>query len=170
MYLVMPKDISSMHRSAFRYTHKAFTLIEVILVVLILGIMAGFVIPSLDFGVLGKLKADTHASMFSNTLRVARSMAIMHASTNGAGYKVKLSPASPYTSYQILNALDASVVKGVVALPSGLSCTGVSEITFNGLGDAIAGSSQVVQFSESGTCYQVTVWPVGGRIEVEVCP
>jgi len=170
VHIVIPNNIDTKQRATYRCACKAFTLIEVILVVAILGITASFIIPRLDLDVLGKLDVQTHSARFANSLRVARSMAIMHASTNSSGYKVKLSNTSPYNAYQIINGANTMPSKEIVTLPSALSCTGVSEISFNGLGNSTAGSSQVVQFSESGTCYQVTVWPVGGRIEVSVCP
>ncbi|MFC1782148.1 Tfp pilus assembly protein FimT/FimU [Planctomycetota bacterium] len=145
---------------------KSFTLVELILVVLILAILAGIVVPRMGVDVIGKVDAETAAVQFSNYLRVARSLAIANAGTNGQGYKVILEPAEPYTSYKIVHAETLEDVKEPRKIPQGVICNGDSEFRFTGLGDLAAANQQQVQFTKGQDGSEVTVWPIGGRIRV----
>ena len=142
-----------------------FTLVELILAVAVLAILVSIVIPRIGWGTMGKVQAETAARQFSDYLKLARSLAITHASSNSSGYKVVLSPSQPYT-YSLINADTSDVVKGPVALPEGVARRGDRTYQFTPLG-TLSGSRELeVEFSKAGDATVVSVTPIG-RIMVE---
>ena len=141
-------------------------MIELILTVMIVAILAAVVIPRTGWSVVGTFESETAARQFAGYLKLARSLSITHASSNASGYKVVLSPASPYTSYKIVNSETSADVKAAVSIPPGVVCTGTGEFQFTPLGNFIAGSSRSVQFAKEDDTSVVTVTPTGGRVTV----
>lgn len=148
------------------YTVRAgFNLLELVLVVALLAILVSIAIPRLGWETMGKAQAETAGWQFSDYLKLARSLAITHASSNSDGYKVVLSPSQPYT-YSLINADTSDVVKGPIALPEGVDCSGDRTYQFTPLGNLSVSNELSVQFSKSGDTTVVTVTPVG-RITVQ---
>ncbi|GAG32660.1 unnamed protein product, partial [marine sediment metagenome] len=106
-----------------------------------------------------KVQAETAARQFSNYLKLARSLAITHASSNASGYKVVLSEG--FTSYSIINAETSEPVKGPVDIPEGVTCSGDSEFHFTPLGELQGGGTLTLQFQKSDDTTVVTVTPIG---------
>ena len=142
-----------------------FTLIELALTVVLLTILVSIAIPRLGWGTMGKVQAETAARQFSDYLKLARSLAITHASSNSEGYKVVLSPSRPYT-YSLINVDTSDVVKGPVALPEGVDRSGDRTYQFTPLGNLSVSRELSVQFSKSGNTTVVSVTPIG-RITVQ---
>lgn len=142
-----------------------FTLIELVLTVAVLAILVSIVIPRVGWDTMGKVQAETAARQFSDYLKLARSLAITHASSNSEGYKVVLSPSQPYT-YSLINADTSDVVKGPVALPEGVGHSGDRTCQFKPLGNLSVSRELSVQFSKSGDTTVVSVTPIG-RITVQ---
>ena len=150
-------------RSASR--RMGFTLVELILTVALLAILVSIVIPRIGWGTMGKVQSETTAQEFSNYLKLARSLAITHASSNEEGYEVVLSPSEPYT-YSLINANTSDVVKGPIAIPEGVERSGDNTFHFTPLGELPQGSSTLtLQFSKAGDTTVVTVTAIG-RITV----
>ncbi len=143
---------------------EGFTLIELILAVAVLAILVSIVIPRIGWGTMGKVQSETAAREFSNYLKLARSLAITHASSNSSGYEVVLSPSKPYT-YTLVNADTSDVVKGPIDIPEGVERSGDSTFQFTPLGNLTGGRELTVQFSKAGDTTVVSVTPVG-RITV----
>ena len=142
-----------------------FTLIELILAVAVLAILVSIVIPRVGWDTMGKVQAETAARQFSDYLKLARSLAITHASSNSSGYKVVLSPSQPYT-YSLINADTSDVVKGPIALPEGVARSGDRTYQFTPLGNLSVSRELEVEFSKSDEVAVVTVTPIG-RITVQ---
>ena len=140
-----------------------FTLVELILAVAVLAILVSITIPRIGWGTMGKVQAETAARKFSDHLKLARSLAITHASSNSSGYKVVLS--GPFTSYSVINVVTSEVVKGPIDIPEGVTCSGDDEFHFTPLGQLQGGSTLTVQFLKSGDATVVTATAVG-RITV----
>ena len=140
-----------------------FTLIELALTVLLLAILVSIAIPKIGWETMGKVQAETAARQFSDYLKLARSLAITHASSNSSGYKVVLS--GPFTSYSVINVATSEVVKGPIDIPEGVTCSGASEFHFTPLGQ-LDGGTLTLQFTRSSDTTVVTVTAVG-RITVE---
>ena len=141
-----------------------FTLVELILTVAVLAILLSIAIPRLGWDTMGKVQAQTAARQFSDYLKLARSLAITHANTNGDGYKVVLS--GPFTSYSVVNAATSETVKGPIDIPQGVACSGDSVFQFTPLGQLQGGSTLMLQFTKSGDTTVVTVTAIG-RITAE---
>ena len=137
-----------------------FTLIELIMVVAVLAILMSIAIPRMGWGTIGKVQAETAARNFSGHLKLARSLAISNAGGNPTGYKVVLSGA-PFTSYSVINAATAGVVKGPFDIPEGVTCTGEAEFHFTPLGKLESGTPKTTQFTKSGKTSVVTVTAIG---------
>ena len=141
-----------------------FTLVELILTVAVLAILLSIAIPRVGWDTMGKVQSETAARQFSDYLKLARSLAITHASTNGDGYKVVLS--GPFTSYSVVNAQTLEIVKGPIDIPQGVACSGDSAFQFTPLGQLQASSTLTIQFSKSSGTRVVSVTPIG-RITVQ---
>jgi prepilin-type N-terminal cleavage/methylation domain-containing protein len=141
-----------------------FTLIELVLTVAVLAILVSIVIPRIGWETMGKVQAETAARQFSDYLKLARSLAITHASSNSKGYKVVLSGL--FTSYSVINVATSGVVKGPIDIPEGVTCSGASEFHFTPLGKLQDGGTLTLQFTKSGDTTVVTVTPIG-RITVQ---
>ncbi|MCX5632239.1 MAG: type II secretion system protein [Phycisphaerae bacterium] len=139
---------------------KGFTLIELILVVVILAILASVVIPRAGWGTMSKVQAETAGREFCNYLKLARSLAITHASSNSEGYKVVLSPSQPYT-YSLSNVATSEVIKGPIALPQGVSRSGDRTYQFTPLGNLSVTQTRETTFSKDGETSVVSVTPIG---------
>ncbi len=142
-----------------------FTLVELILAVAVLAILVSIVIPRVGWDTMGKVQAETAARQFSDYLKLARSLAITHASSNSSGYKVVLSPSQPYT-YSLINTDTSDVVKGPIAIPEGVDRSGDRTYQFTPLGNLSVSSELSVQFSKAGDTTVVSVTPVG-RVTVQ---
>jgi len=141
-----------------------FTLIELALIVVLLAILASIAIPRIGLGTMGKVQAETAARQFSDYLKLTRSLAITHASSNSNGYKAVLS--GPFTSYSVINAATSEVVKGPIDIPEGVTCSGNSEFHFTPLGQLQGSGTLTLQFTKSGDTMVVSVTPIG-RITVQ---
>ena len=138
-----------------------FTLVELILAVAVLAILVSIVIPRIGWETMGKVQAETAARKFSDYLKLARSLAITHASNNSNGYKVVLSPSQPYT-YSLINADTSDVIKGPIALPKGVDRRGDRTYQFTPLGNLSVSRELEVEFSKAGNTTVVSVTPIGG--------
>ncbi|MGA2914534.1 MAG: type II secretion system protein [Sedimentisphaerales bacterium] len=136
------------------------TLIELILAVALIAILASIVVPRAGWGAMGKVQAETAGRQFSDYLKLARSLAITHASSNGQGYKVVMSPSQPYT-YSLSNAATSVVIKGPIALPQGVSRSGDQIFQFTPLDNLSVTQTLTASFSKGGETTVVNVTPTG---------
>ena len=120
----------------------AFTLVEIILAVLFLGIMAVIAIPRLSHSASSKQKADCLAKKIVTDLRRTRGLAISNAAVNTAGFKLVM-VGSPYTSYRIVDANSSEIVDSHT-IDSAVTCTGDEEFEFGPLGNLLSESDQLV--------------------------
>jgi len=142
-----------------------FTLIELVLVVALVAILASIAVSRSGWETMDKIQVQSNGRQFSNYLKLARSLAITHASSNGVGYEVVLSPSQPYT-YSLINSDTSQVIKGPIALPEGVSRSGDMTYEFTPLGNLSGSQELSVQFSKSDNTSVVTVTPIG-RIKIE---
>jgi len=148
-----------------RSTRAAFTLVEILIVVLILAIAAAIVVPNI--GSANDSQATSAAAVLRSDLEVARSLAM----TTQQPYSVVFSPdrlsykvVANYAgvAYAAAVAVDHPVIKGkkyevrLNALNGapGVSVTSVAFggqtfVTFQSLGDPVAGGSVVLR---AGNC------------------
>ncbi len=75
---------------------RAFTLTEMILVVLFIGIFAAISLPRMNFAIISKSRAGYAARKIVTNLRRTRMLAISDAATNTRGYELRMVGGAPY--------------------------------------------------------------------------
>ncbi|MGA2323536.1 MAG: hypothetical protein ABSG22_06780 [Sedimentisphaerales bacterium] len=143
----------------------AYSLAEMIVVVLILGALAFIAIPRLNFAALHHKQANTIAKQIVTDLRRTRTLAISYAANNTKGYNLQMVGSSPYTSYQIVDANSGATVD-TLTINSPISCTGGSIFKFGPLGNLLSGSSTTaITVSSESKTYTITVISATGIVE-----
>jgi len=146
----------------------AFTLVEVILVVLFLGIVAVIAVPRLSYSGSSRQKADGLVRKLATDLRRTRMLAISNAATNSKGFKLVMT-GSPYSGYQIVDDSNGTVVDSQT-ISSGISviCLGGIEFPFGPLGNKRTGtgiiSGIMITISAQGRLYRITFTSATGMV------
>ena len=143
----------------------AYSLVEMIVVVMILGAMAFIAIPRLNFTGLYSIQTNAVAKKIATDLRRTRTLAISYAANNTKGYTLQMVGSSPYTSYTIVDANSGATVS-TLTIDSPISCTGGSLFKFGPLGNLLSGSSSTaISVSSSGKTYTITVISATGIVQ-----
>jgi prepilin-type N-terminal cleavage/methylation domain-containing protein len=144
-------------QSAFRIPQsKGFTLIEVILVMVIIGILAATVVPRIDFTISTTASVDGAAYIVASDIRYAQEFAM----ANRVSKQVNFPANSPTYNFNPPNSLDPSG-----QLPSGVTINAPGyTVQFNSLGEPIAGGGGSVTVSAGGLTKTVTVTNYTGKV------
>jgi Tfp pilus assembly protein FimT len=143
---------------------KAYSLIEAIIVVAIIGALAFIAVPRLNFAGMYKKQAHSIAKQITTDLRRTRTMAIVYAATNTTGYSLRMTGSSPYTGYQIVNDAN-SVVIDTLTIDSHISSSGGANFRFGPLGNLRAGSDSSLTVTSQGQTYTITLISGTGIVE-----
>lgn len=147
---------------------RAFSLVELILMVAFLGIFAVIAVPRLNFAIISKQKADTVARKIVTDLRLTRRLAISDAAVNTKGFKLKMIGPSPYTSYEIEND-DTHETVATHTLDPGVTITCPTGITFafGPLGNLDPGSADEmdINISSEGRSFTITILKATGTVK-----
>ena len=141
----------------------AFTLVEIILAVLFLGIMAIIAIPRLSHSASSKQKADCLAKKIVTDLRRTRGLAISNAAVNTVGFKLSMT-GSPYTGYSIVDANSSETVDSHT-IDSAVSCTGGDEFEFGPLGNLLSGSDTQLVISADEKTFTIDITSATGMVK-----
>lgn len=145
-------------------SRKAYSLIELIIVVAIIAAIALVAVPRLQYAAVHRQKAQTVAHKIVTDLRRTRSLAILHAADNNDGFALNMVGSAPYTSYRIVNLHDSSVVDSHT-IDSAISCTGGAQFKFGPLGNLKDESGTQLIVSAQGKICTVTVTAATGMIK-----
>jgi type II secretory pathway pseudopilin PulG len=141
----------------------AFTLLELILMVSILGILVSIAVPRLKFDTLGRYKADTVARKIVTDLRRTRSLAISDAAVNTQGYELR--QISSPKGYEIKNLHTSAVVDSqTIGDYIGVTCVCGSSFAFGPLGNQLNATSTLT-ISAEGRTFDITVVQATGAIK-----
>jgi prepilin-type N-terminal cleavage/methylation domain-containing protein len=123
---------------------KGFTLIELVVVVMIIGIMAFITVPRMVSAVVALGKSNTGAERIAAAIRQCRTLAISNAATTSQGFTLNMTNVvgGNYTSFQIVNVQTSAVLE-TDSIPSGTTCTGSSQFQFGPLGNRTGGSGNL---------------------------
>ena len=140
-------------RSANR---RAFSLVELIVIVLILGVFAMIAVPRFNYAVVRRYKAEPTAKKIVTSLRLARALAISEAAINPKGFDLNMLGGSPYTGYEIENA-DTKAIVSTCTIDSDVTVTGDGAFKFNPLGYMQTGDGELTVSAE-GKSFTITVF------------
>ena len=143
---------------------RAFSLVELMLMVAILGIFAAVAIPRLDYAIVRRYKAEATAKKILIGLRLARALAISEAAINSKGFDLNMPGGSPYSGFEIENANTKATVE-TRTIDSDVSVTGAAKFKFTLLGALQTGSDLLLTVSAEGKSFTITVSGVMGVAE-----
>ena len=140
---------------------KGFTLIEVILIMVIIGILAATVVPRIDFTISTTASVDGAAYIVASDIRYAQEWAM----ANRVSKTVTFATATPtvYT-FSPSSSLDPSG-----QLPSGVTISNDFSVTFNSLGEPITTTPPgvwSVTVSAGGQSRTITVVNYTGKVDI----
>jgi type II secretory pathway pseudopilin PulG len=143
----------------------AYSLAEMIIVVLILGALAFIAIPRLDFAAIYHKQAYTVAKTIVTDLRRTRTLAIVNAAANQNGFTLRIDGSS----YQIINnntPPGETVPNSQQTIPPQVTCEGGPDFTFGPLGNLTSSGTQLkVSDKDKDRTYIITVIPGTGIAE-----
>jgi len=142
---------------------KAFTVVELLLIVLFLGIFAAIAVPRLQFATLHGKQADTVARKIVTDLRRTRQLAISNAATNPNGFALNRSGLT----CQIVDGNGTPIPNGTFSIDSKITCSGGTTFQFDPLGNLKAGSGSQLTISAGGKTFTITVISATGAVKCQ---
>ena len=148
---------------------KGYSLLELIIVVIFLGIFAAIAVPRFNFATISRKKADCQARKIVTDLRRTRRLAISEAATNTDGFALNMvgSAPGPYSSYEIVN-LNTSATVDSHTIDSDISCTGGATFQFGPLGNLKTVSDTqliVATVAAGGETFTITIISATGTVK-----
>ena len=143
--------------------YKAYSLVELIIVVLFIGILATISVPRIDFAIISKQKVDTVAQKIVADLRRTRRLAIADAADNSTGFEMNMIGSVPYSGYEIEN-LDTHQIVDSLTIESDISCTGGNNFIFGPMGN-LTGSDFQLDVAAEGKSFTITITVATGMIK-----
>jgi len=143
-------------------TRDGYSLTELVIIIMFLGILAAIVMPRFNFAIIAKQKADSQASKIITDLRRTRRLAISDAAENSDGYALNMT-GDPYTGYEIVDLSDSSTVDSYT-IDSAVTCAGGSEFQFNYLGNLKTESDSLTVTAE-GKTFTISIVTATGTIK-----
>jgi Tfp pilus assembly protein FimT len=142
----------------------AFTLVELLLAVLFLGIFAYIAVPRMQTSLIERYKSETAAQKIVTDLRLVRNLAITEAASNTAGFALHMAGTSPYSGYTIVNLSNGRIVS-THTIDTKISCSGDSLFKFGPMGNLLDGSGTQLVFSAAGKTSTINLTPATGAAQ-----
>lgn len=143
---------------------RAFSLTEMILVVLFIGIFAAISLPRMNFAIISKSKVGYVAQKIVTDLRRTRQLAISDAATNTRGYELRMVGGTPYSSYQIKNR-DGNRLIDTLTIDTAVSCSGDNRFRFGPLGNLLNSNDDELVISAEGKTITISLETATGMVK-----
>ena len=143
--------------------YKAYSLVELIIVVMFIGILAAISVPRMDFAIISKQKVDTTARKIVTDLRRTRRLAISDAANNSGGFEVTMAGSPPYSGYHI-RSYPAHEIVDSLAIDSDISCTGDKKFRFGPMGN-LTNTGFQLKVAAQGRSFTITIIPATGMVK-----
>ena len=141
---------------------RAFSIAELVIIVLFIGILAAISVPKINFAIISKQKADTVSEKIVTDLRRTRRLAIANAATNNIGFSLEMTGSSPYDGYEIRN-LQSNTVVNTYEIDSQVLCEGDNEFKFGPIGNYTGNSDDELNISSRVTTAKKAKKPKKGE-------
>lgn len=149
-----------------KYQKAAFSFVELIIIVSILGILAFIAVPRFNYALISKQKAETTARKIITDLRFTRRLAISDAANNTKGYELKMVGSIPYHNYEIENVdTKATVASHTIDSDVTISNPTGTRFIFGPLGNLETGSATNMIVSAEGRTFTITINSATGMIK-----
>ena len=143
-----------------------YSLIELVIIVVFIGIIAAIAVPRLNLSATSRLKADALARKIVTDLRRSRRLAISDAAVNPSGFTLNMTGGAPYGGYEIKN-LQTSETIDSHSIDSNISCNGGENFQFGPLGNLKASSDTQLVISDSGKTFTISITAATGTVKCE---
>ncbi|UCD50901.1 MAG: prepilin-type N-terminal cleavage/methylation domain-containing protein [Phycisphaerales bacterium] len=142
---------------------RGYTVAELLVVVLIIGVLAAVGVPRLQFGLRDRSQGSVTAWKIVTDLRRTRSLAILHAATNPQGFALNVRRQGKNTTYDLVDLSNSRVVESH-AIDSSVVCEGGASFQFGPLGALKDGSDSSLELSLGPSTFELTVVPATGTV------
>jgi type II secretory pathway pseudopilin PulG len=142
---------------------KAYTLVELLIVIVMVGALTFVAVPRLQFGLKHRQQAEATAWKIVTGLRRTRSLAILHAATKPAGFALKFRSSGSSTICEIVDIASSSVVDSKT-VDSTVTCTGGVKFEFGPLGALKPQSDTSLSVSAMGKTLTISIVPATGMV------
>ena len=140
----------------------AYSLVELIIFVLFLGIFAAISVPKMTSFIISKQKAETFANQVVTDLRRTRRLAISDAATNTDGFALNMIGVGPYTGYEIENLnTSTTITNGTFSIDSDITCDGGANFQFGPLGNRKPGSGTQLTVTDGEKIFTIDITLIG---------
>jgi len=152
--------------STIKNNKAAFSLVELILIVVFLGIFAAIAVPRLNFAIISRQEAENAAAKIVTDLRLTRRLAISDAANNTKGFELKMVGSAPYTNYEIENTnTHATVASHTVDSGVSISCSTGNRFILGPLGNLETGSGTEIVVSAGGKTSTISINSATGTVK-----
>ncbi len=144
----------------------AYSLVELLIVVMFLGIAVVIAVPRLNFSLISGYKAHTTAEKIATDLRRTRRLAISNAATNTEGFRLKMEHNVSYDYYNIKNDDTKEIVDTItIDKDVSVSCAHERRFKFGPLGNLKDESGTELTVSAEGKTFTIIIIPATGMIK-----
>jgi Tfp pilus assembly protein FimT len=143
--------------SAIRNPQSGVTLIETILIMIIVGILAAFVMPKISFNISTTASVDGAAYMVASDIRYTQEFAMANQVTKS----IVFTSGSTTYIFSPTSTLDPSG-----RLPEGVTMNTTQTITFNSLGEPTTGGGTSVTVTGGGQTKTISVVSYTGKVNI----
>jgi prepilin-type N-terminal cleavage/methylation domain-containing protein len=143
---------------------KAYTLAELVVVVIILGVLAFIALPRYNQAAVSIQKADATARKIATDLRGARGLAISSAAVNSAGFALRMTGGPPCTGYEVVD-LSSSTTTSSEEIESPVVCQGGVYFHFLPDGTLAGDSDTSLTVAAGGASFAIEVIAETGMVK-----